>query len=31
MEACNDKDHALEEKLLLKIKKQGKKEYGIDP
>ena len=30
MEACNNKDHALEEQLLHAIKQQGNKEYGTD-
>ena len=30
MEACNNKDHALEEQLLHAIKQQGSQEYGFD-
>ena len=30
MEACNDKDHSLEEQLLHQIKQQGAIEYDFD-
>ena len=30
MEACNNKDHQTEEKLLHAIKQQGKVDYGIN-